>query len=261
MMKKILSIGLAVLFAASLCACTSSAAQSLMPEPTVAPTSAPEDIRTNFEKASAYVESLLDGKTGDVQTDDEDSLSLYRYWDCPDADGAITLSDEVTVEGFTAVIGKTLVKELDNSGLTVEKSKETLEPHFETSASLTRDGKTFVFRVYNSKEESVLMNETALSGFSGTFSEYVLPFNYAGLTETSTLRDVMELFGYKNYSIVLSADETGTMIRVSYHFDTPDGNSVFMRILEIECLYQADADTAVITSISYSAENTPQSEE
>ena len=62
MMKKILSIGLAVLFAASLCACTSSAAQSLMPEPTVAPTSAPEDIRTNFEKASAYVESLLDGK-------------------------------------------------------------------------------------------------------------------------------------------------------------------------------------------------------
>ncbi len=255
-MKKTFTTILTVLLAVCLCACSASQPAAVDTSVSDAAPTETDQMKDNFEKASAYVESLIDVSKTTVMTDDEEAGSLYRYWMYEDAPEQPSFSDEVNIDGAVIVIGKTLEKELEGLGFQVDAYLDTVQPNEVTSVTLNKNGKSTILTLKGNDTDEVLpIADLPVYGFTSVYNEYTIPFSYSELTAESTLADALQLFGEPNSSLNLCVDDLGTSIVLSYFNNAQEGDTVTTNTLELTFLYQADADTAVLSSINLSRDS------
>ena len=257
-MKKTFTTILIILLTISLCARKASTPAAVDTSASDAAPAETDQLKDNFEKASAYVESLIDASKTTVMTDDEEAGSLYRYWMYDNAPEQVSFSNEVDVGGTVIAIGKTLEKELEGLGFQVEASLDSVQPDEITSVTVNKDGKSSILTLKcNDTDQALPIADLPVYGFTSVYNEYTIPFSYSGLTNESTLADALKLFGEPNSSLNLCADDLGTSIVLSYFNTAQEGETVTTDSLELTFLYQADANTAVFSSIVLSHDTYP----
>ena len=249
-MKKILVLFLALIIAAGVCAC--GAPKATDPGSTEAQMDKAA-IREAFNKATAYIESNIDmSKMTKSTQDDDNGNDLYNYWSSDGGNNA-TFSNEILIAGNAVEIGKTTVKDTESFDLEVSKSQKTVKPNEFVSVELTKNGKTCMLMTGDNltgKEANI--DDMPIGSVSAAFDEYALPFKYGGLTDKSTLKDVISLIGEPNNTVNLSVSQTGSVIDVCYTKTTKDAGMTIDDNLTVFLYYDAASDSAMVKSVQLS---------
>ena len=237
-------------FAASLLACGGTNDSEKDASVPAADTAEAGDIRSHFEKASAYVESLIDTTGMEVLTDEEDSEFLCRTWMYEKFISLPEIGREVTVDGKTIVIGETKVRDLPELGFEVAKFADELGPYEATSVSLQKGRKTFILSPQtNDTDRTLPLDDLPIFSFSATYSEDVIPFSYYGTDERTTLEDLIARWGIPNSSIRVTADSYGTYIELSYQSETADQDWITSDALTFSLNYRPEAGIACLFTV------------
>ena len=247
-MKKQIMMILSLLLAICMLGCTANA------NPIEAPAADDSEhtLEERFDMASAYIESLIDASKTEVQTDTEDPEYPQRHWFFSGPADGVNIPDTVTVNGKSIVIGQTTVKELKELGFTVDMSTDTVEPNTVLSFSIIDGSKALIFTTApNATDQSIPFDDSIIAGFTGSFSAYSMPFGYVGITEASTLNDVISAFGIEAGETVIGlvASTTDTEITVHMINMVQNGDTETLKSLDITLLYSASENDARVTSV------------
>lgn len=255
-MKKQIVMILSLVLAVCMLGCTASAQ---IPD---APASDDSEltVQERFDMASAYVESLFDASKTEVQTDEEDPEYPQRYWYFSGPADGVNIPETVTVNGKSIALGQTTVKELKELGFTVEMSMDTVEPNTVLSFSIIDGRKALILTIApNNTDQSIPFDDAIIAGFTGSFNAYSMPFGYAGITEASTLKDVISAFGIEagETDIGLVADTTDTEITVHMFNMLQNGDTETLKSLDITLRYSASENIAKVTNVTLSVDAHP----
>lgn len=258
-MKKIFSLFLIAVLAFSLVACGSTQPAADNSETTTTDNTA---IRETFDKASAYIESVLDTKGMDAQVQDDDGgANLYKYWTPTDAADNAAFSMELDINGNAVTVGTTTVKDLAAFDWEIEKSAETVKPDEMMGVMLTKDNRSCSLTAATpTLGQEAPIDDCIICDATASYNEFSLPFSYSGLNEQASIKDIVEKLGVPNSGITLSSDANGSIIELSYFISTAEGDLVEDSNLSLSLNYSADSDIAVINSVQlsrsvYKAEN------
>ena len=209
-----------------------------------------ENFKAGLEKAAAYVESLIDISEMTESTEEEDPSYLSISWDNTANEVSSALDPEVLIDEKKVVIGKTTVKELEDLGFTVKKDSDTVGPNEVVGVSLTKDDKTTSLTLKeNDTSDTVQIADLPVYSFTSGSSEFCLPFDYSGLTDESTVEDVINALGEPNSTIRVSSEAMGTMITLTYDEVKEDGK---LYVLEIAFQYDPETNTESFFNILFS---------
>lgn len=245
-MKRLFILFFALMLTVSLCACgetnTNDADATAAPADTAA-------FSETFNKATAYIKSNVDMSDMSLSTQDENSSdSLSNYW--ISSGGKATFPVEIEISGNTIEIGKTTVKDVEGFGLDVSKGSDKVNPNETIAVELSDNGKTCVLMTSNNlNEEAVDTEELTIGSVSASFDEFALPFKYSGLSEKSTLSDVIAQIGQPNNTINLTVDASGAVIMLSYSKKVDDAERTVFDNLAIYLNYDPGSDSAVVKSV------------
>ncbi len=262
-MKRIFALLLATLLTVSLCACGASQSQTGLDDIITIDDSTvnKEEARAAFDKAAEYLKSFVDLSKMEEHPVDEQDTALYGNWFPLEADATVSLSNDFEVDGSKITIDTTLEKDLEAMDFSIEKAMDTVEPDMSTSVTLGKGTKSMILSLENNYgDQPVPIGDLAVAGFTSGISELNLPFNYNGLTETSTLEDALKIFGVPNDSIRIAVEGTGTEIQFSYFTDATEGDVSVMDHLDLNFAYNAESNTAALTTISRSRDKMPMAE-
>lgn len=258
-MKKISTMLFAVLLAMVLCACGASkdaqnaAGISNVIEEINPETADTEQIKADFDKASAFVASVVDLSDADIQTDDEDPANLYSYWAVDNGDRLFEPDNELMVNGQKIVIGETTVNDLETMGFKLEKPADVIGPDEQMSVTLRNDSKYFMFDVHLTEgEEEKPISDVPVLGFNVGAGEYAIPYEYMGISEDISFEKAIETLGMPNSELRVNSDVTGTSIEISYFNISAAEGITTDNILSLSFSYDADNDTAAISSVRMS---------
>lgn len=252
-MKKLTAIIIAALFALALTACGAEPLEppaspgSLQPESQVDTGS----IKSDFEKGYDYVQSLI--KSDSVQADkfEDDPEYLYCMWTFLDAPPDVTLSDDIEIGGQKITFGKTLVKDLEGMGFELIKPSDTVEPDEIFGILLNKDGKSVNVETYG-RDQPQPADDLPVYGFTGGREEFVIPYNYNGLSAASTLKDVLDIMGEPNGDIRLTSDSMETVIEIDYVSEQTLGDRIEQKQFSVTFTYDVENNTSVVTSLNLS---------
>lgn len=255
-MRKLLVFILAAVITVSLCACDTLKNLGSVDE-TELVTEFPgeiskDEMRANLYKASNYIESIVNvnDMESNIQDDNTDEGDLYKYWTYSKATSNVQLNMDIDVGGNTISVGKTKVKELSEFNLDIEKSPDPVPPNEVTSCTLTKDNKICsVVSMPNSTGTEQPGDNLVVGEVMGIVNEFNLPFNYNGIDEKSTLKDVVEKIGTPNSMITLGSDEVSTSINLSWFNSVTKGKNVTDDSISIYLNYDAEKNEATISSI------------
>lgn len=202
-----------------------------------------------FQKGSAFIESLIDVSKAEVQTDEEDPGYLQRYWQFGGPADAANIPETVTIDGKDIAIGQITVKQVKELGFTVDFDMDTVEPDTILSFSIVDGTKALLLTTAaNTADQSIPFDDAVIAGFSGSFSAYSMPFDYAGITEASTLKDIIAAFGLEAgeavIGLVASTSDAEITVRISN--TVQNGDTETIKSLDIYFLYSALENTAAI---------------
>ncbi len=272
-MKKIAAFLLIAALTAALCACGSnsqkpdgSSADSGIPGiidvlPEGGGELSPEDVKNNYDKAFAYVESTIDTTGMTANPDDEQEGYYYCYWFYDEEAENVTFPMDVDVDGARIVVGETLEKDLKGLGFETEVPSETAEPDESIGVVINKNGKSAALTLQNNETgQPVPVADLPVFVFTDTDSEYSIPFTYAGLSSQSTIADVIKVLGKPNSSIHLSSDDISTTIELSYANNVTENDSDIMDSLDLTFIYNAESNTAALSNINLSRSISPREE-
>ena len=249
-MKRIIALLLAAVLMLALCSCSVVSiddADSKDADETLDTAT----IRSNFDSASAYIESII-GKT-DMTTsiqDDNDGQELYKYWGYEDYVGEDVIPMEIAFAGVTVTIGETTVKELKDMGANVSYDEDTVEPYSTGSVSVEKDGKTIsLFTEQNDADEAKPIEDMRIYGFWCGTDEWFMPFDYAGVKPGATLKDVIDILGVPLYTIRLESSDFNTSIDLSYSHNVKEGNVETSDSLSVYLIYDPETGEATLGSM------------
>ena len=252
-MKKLITLLLIAALALSLFACGSQNAGTNSPVSNPAADVAYDDaaIRSNFEKAEAYVDAAFDGM--DMSTsiqDNDDSDGIYKTWYYEGEPDKAPISSEIEIDGNKIVIGKTTAKDVMGFDLTAEKNSETAQPGDVVTISLSKgDRSCSVMLAPNDTDKAKPVDDFPVYEVMTSAKDFSLPFTYCGLTVDSSLKDVLEALGAPNYMTTLSSEDMGAYIELDYNNTTQDGDENYSDSVVIRLVYDTDSDTALIDNI------------
>lgn len=249
-MKKLTAIIIATLFALALAACgakppVSSGSQQPGAK---ADTAA---IKSKYEKAFDYIQSMIKSDSVQTEKSENDPEYLSCTWIFPDAPSEGNLSEDIEIDGQKITIGKTLVKEIAGFGFEMEKPSDTVEPSEIFGILLSKDGKNANIETHGADKPQPA-DELPVYGFTGGVQEFVIPYNYNGLTVASTLKDVLDIMGEPNANIRLTADNMDCSIEIDYVSEKTVGDQIERSSLSVTFSYDVEKDTSVINSFNLS---------
>ena len=220
-----------------------------------------EAIKANFDKASALVESLVDTSNMTVDNDDQGEDGMYRYWYVDEIPREIKLSDEISIDGKTITIAKTLIKDLSDLGFEVEKFSDTVNPQEIQSVNINKGDKTFILSsMPNETDQPMQLDDMPVFELNSGSLEYAIPFDYMGITPESKIEDVLDILGVPNSALNLSSSGVNTSIEFGYVNESREGDKLVNKILSFDFVYDADTDSAHLSSILYSRNEYPAEE-
>jgi len=254
-MKKVTAMLLTLAVSLSLCACTNSGPASTGSDSESAASSgsqavSPEKLTDIADKASAYIESVIDTSGMAAETGESEDMYIYRYWNMGEETADAALTDEIEIDGNTIVLGKTTKADLDKMDFKMEGFPEVLEPGLHTSIILAKDGKNANLALANDSEtESQPVDNIPVNGFTCGSAEFAIPFNYAGVTNSSSIEDVVKLLGAPNSDLHFSTDGEFTEILLSYSMITDKDGAAAQITLGITYLYHPESNTASLYTV------------
>ena len=259
-MKKIITLMLIAALAFTLFAC---GAKEPIAKDTTDESVDTAAVRESFDKASDYIESVIDttGMTSSVQ-DDDGGKNLYKTWQYDkEADNA-DISLEVEIGGSTVTVGTTTIADLKALGFDAELSNDTVEANTEFGFSATKDGKFCNMSVDNSTDKAQKAEDLPISNVSGAPEEFgALSFVYKGLKVGSSIDDVINTLGIPNSGISLSSGDSGTTFSLTYcSSETNDDKTVTDVNLVFDFTYDSQANTATVSSFNLSRMDLPAPE-
>ena len=255
-MKKIITLMLIAALALTLFACGS---KETIVKDTTDESVDTAAVRENFDKASDYIESVIDTKGMTSSVQDDDSSNLYKSWQYDkEADNA-DISMEVEIGGSTVIVGTTTIPELKALGFDVQLENDTIEANTEYGFSATKDGKFCNMSVDNSSNKAQKAEELPISSVNGASEDLgAASFVYKGLKVGSSLNDVINALGTPNSGISLSAGDSSTTFSLNYYSqDTEDDKTATDINLVIDMVYDAQNNTAAVSSFNLSRTNLP----
>ena len=247
-MKKILVFLLALTLTIGLCACgAQDFVKEIDPADETVDTAA---LSANADKASAYIENIVDVTKMTSQTDDQ-GTAIQKNWSYEEAPDGVDFPMEITIDGDPITIKETKISEIKALGFDVEigKEYETVQPQSNYSFSITKDSKSAAVSVDNNTDQPQNIDDMPVSGFQGSFNEFSLDFTYSGLNGESALKDVIAAIGAPN-DLSLTADSFGTKIDVNYLFEGTEGGFQTSENLTVSLAYNAENNTAAVSDIS-----------
>lgn len=266
-MKKIIALLLVLVLTVSLCACGASqpaggtGSQPASESSSEAETLDMKAVQEAFESASAFLKTLADLTKLTTQQTEGNTNPYYSAW-FNEAEIQLKLSDEFEVDGNKITIGKTTEKDLEAFDCEVEKYSDTLGANESTAVSLVKGSKSCVINLMgNYTDKEIPIADVAVGGFTAFVSEFTLPFNYNGLTEGSTIEEAIKIFGTDVSSVILSSDEFGTTISLSYDGTTRDGELDAYDSFTMDFVYDKEKNTATLSSLSRSHDVYPAVDE
>ncbi len=259
-MKKQVIMILSLLLAICMLGCTATA------NPVEAPAADDSEhtIEERFDMASAYIESLIDASKAEVQTDTEDPEYPQRHWFFSGAADGATIPEALTVDGKSFTIGQVTVKELKELGLNIESGSDVIEPSYALMINISDGLKSLTITTAgNDTDQDIPLDDAVIVGFQGGFNEYTIPFDYAGITEASTLKDVLSLFASEDWEGImgLTASEYDTEITVQMYSTVQSGETETLKSLDITLSYSASSNTATVTNVVLNIDIHPIPEE
>lgn len=247
-MKKLIILALTFALILSLCAC---GAEDIIKEVDPADsTVSTEELRTNLDSATAYVEAAVDTSGMTAQDVDDQGTTLYKSWlyDSETVNDKIPM--EVEIDGKTITINKTTVAELKEMGFTIELDSETIEPNLTQGFTINKDGKYCNLSVYNDSDKAVKADGMTVCEFQGSTDEFNLEFIYSGLKKGSTLEEVIKALGTPHMDINICSDSLfGTTIDLDYFCETVSDGISDADTLSIHLVYDAEKNTATLGSL------------
>lgn len=209
-----------------------------------------EELNSIYEKAAAYIESVIDTSNTTKSIDDEQPGYLYGYWSYNESADKPELSNELDLDGNKIIIGTTTEKDLEALGMEMSAPVDEVEPDTQVGVTLIKDDKEFVINLESHDTDEVLpIGDVHVAGFGGTINEYTMPYNYQGFTNESTMEDAVKIFGNPNSSINLSIDDISTSISISYLSEGTEGDRSVSDSLELTFIYDAENNTATLPQI------------
>ena len=124
-------------------------------------------IKTEFDKAVSYTETLVDTKdmTSTVQ-DESDGVYLFKQWNHTGDFVNADIDLDFELNGKTITLGTTTVGDLKAMGFDVECGFETLKPGDTASLAVYIDGKRCVFdTATNDSDSEKSIDEMPLNAF------------------------------------------------------------------------------------------------
>ena len=207
-------------------------------------------IKTEFDKAVSYTETLVDTKdmTSTVQ-DESDGVYLFKQWNHTGDFVNTDIDLDFELNGKTITLGTTTVGDLKAMGFDVECGFETLKPGDTASLSVYIDGKRCVFdTATNDSDSEKSIDEMPLNAFINDD----LLCTYKGLSSSSTLKDVVDVLGSPNYAASLATnDKNETVIALGYVNNTTQEDGKATTSLEITLQYDPDTDSALLSGIEF----------
>ena len=209
-MKRLLIAVLALIMIASLCACGSNSDST-----------ADQTVNTEtFDKSYEYVGTLV---SGDDFTATTDESGLSANWSNKDPDHSVDYPDVVELKDQTVNIGKDKVSDLKDKGFTLNTTEnETVAPGKMIEVPVTIDEQNCtLYTEVNTSDEAVAIEDMTVGGFyvaCDTFS----PFSYNGLSEKSTLEDIMNQEGMEPNYVDMTTHGGTTLVYVRYNKVLPD---------------------------------------
>lgn len=252
-MKKLTAIIITALFALALAACGAKPAEPPASSDTQSPGSQSDAaaIKSKYDKAFDYIQSAIKSDSVQTEKSENDPEYLSCTWVFPDAASEGNLSEDIEIGGQTITIGKTLVKDLAGLGFEMEKPSDTVEPAEIFGILLNKDGKSANIEIHGTDKPQPA-DELPIYGFTGGAQEFVIPYNYKGLTVASTLQEVLDTMGEPNANIRLTADNMDCSIEIDYVNEKTVGDQVERDSLSVAFSYDAEKSTSVITSFNLS---------
>lgn len=200
-MNKILCAMLSLLLILTLCACGS--------QNSAAPTGNTEYL----DNAVSYINSLIDAEKF---TFTSDAGKLAAEWTAENAAFA-DLPDEVKLNGETLSLGRGGIEELKGFKISANMP-ETVEPGKSAEITIEHgDQACTVYTQVNDLSKPAPVEELAFTGFY-VMSDAFSPFDYNGVTDQSTLEDVIKT-DMPISSINVSAHGSNSLIYVTYKRD------------------------------------------
>ncbi|MBR1534115.1 MAG: hypothetical protein IJ639_07105 [Ruminococcus sp.] len=206
--------------------------------------------RPECDKAVAYVNSLMNTagmtESDDEKEDSEESTHMWRY-DTETENSDFPL--DVTVLEQKISIGTTTVKDLRESGLTLEADEETVEPQGKVDIDIRGEsgGKIRVCaKNFTDKAENI--DNLQITEIHSNDGETGLTYTYNGVSEGDDLKAILDAFGTPNDYAAVNAWEYGTMVYLNYKRDEGNTHDSMGFIL------QYDAEKNVATLLNFGIE-------
>ena len=251
-MKKLTALLLIAILAFGLCACGAEDIISIVDEtidPSLIDTAA---IRSNYDKASAFIEAAID--TSDLtfdEQDDEGGTDLYKSWYSSEEAGEAKLSKTFEINGKSFEIAKTTLKDVKAMGFEINEEDRMVEADMSITTNASMDGKDFYLTLgSNETGKETALDDMVVFGFSTLSDEYFLPFGYCGLSRESTIKDIIDALGKPNDTIRLEANEYFTEIEVSYYNDSIKDNVGTSDKVDITLKYDPATDSTSFSQIT-----------
>lgn len=209
-MKKSLVLCLCVIILLSLCACqqatvnTESSTETVVPtEPeTEAPTVRTIDNpKEACEISRKYLESIISPENYDnVTQENNDSYALSK-WE-PKEPTPLTASKTISLDGQEIELYKTTIGNLVDMGFKIYYDDLSVPDMFVIHSETP--GVFYYVEAEKSLASDVEKDKNIrITGLSFHFTEdsYYAPFSYEGVSETSTLEEIIAAFGIPNHSV------------------------------------------------------------
>lgn len=250
-MKKLIIIFLSAALVLGLCACggnnNTSDADSTVGAADVA------DIRAAYEKADAYIGSIIDAEKAGMVTDEQDDNNgetLYKYWTYAEDKEGGKIDASIELEGETVTVGKTTVSELKELGYKIDAEVETVGANTVQGFSVTKDNKYSNLSVDNYTNSPQKFADMVINSAAGANAEVGgMSFDYKGIKSGSTLKDVVDALGVPNFTMTLGCDLSGNSIEVSYSCTTVEDGNQLVDTLTVNLMYDPSANVAKVSAV------------
>lgn len=235
-MNKFLCAMLSLLLLLPLCACGSQNS------------AAPSGNTEYLDNAVGYINSLIDAEKFTFTADTGKRAAEWTAENPAFAD----LPNEVKLDGETLSLGRGGIEEL--KGFTISaNTPETVEPGKSAEISIEHgDQACTVYTQVNDLSTPAPVEELAFTGFF-VMSDAFSPFDYNGITDQSTLEDVINI-GMPISSIAVAAHGFDSLIYITYKRDTTNQTPQDQPNATLTVGAEYDGKSSRVISVRFSAD-------
>ena len=209
-MKRILILCLCAIIPLSLCACQQTAVNTESSTETVVPTEPATEAQTlrtienskeAVEISRKYLESIINLKNYDKATDENNGSFAFSKWESKEP-APLTVSKTISLDGHEIELYKTTFGNLVDMGFKIIHN-DFLSPDMIEIQSGTPGVFYYAESEKNLAFDAEKDKDIRITGISFHLNEdsYCAPFSYEGISETSTIEDIIAAFGIPNHSV------------------------------------------------------------